>query len=339
VRIDDFNRPVQTLSGGQRQAVALGRVIRDDVRIVILDEPTAALGVAQTRQVLQLVRSTAARGHGVILITHDVQQVLEVADRVVVLRLGRVIHDGPSTELDAIRLLETDGGHGDHGAEGGNLSGAELLLGVDIGTASSKASWRPPPASWSPRPRGRTGSRCPGPAGPSTTPRRSGGGTWRRSAASCWSTTGPAGYAASVSAASARCCSPADADAQPLRPAILYGIDSRAEREIAELERELGAAAIPRSRRLAADHAGDRAEAAVAPPARAEVWGRTRKMLMASSFAVASGPTSTSSTITRRASATPVMTSTAGLDRRVGRRDRPGWRCRGCSGRARWPGS
>jgi ABC-type sugar transport system ATPase subunit len=106
VRIDDFNRPVQTLSGGQRQAVALGRVIRDDVRIVILDEPTAALGVAQTRQVLQLVRSTAARGHGVILITHDVQQVLEVADRVVVLRLGRVVHDGPAAELDAIRLLE-----------------------------------------------------------------------------------------------------------------------------------------------------------------------------------------------------------------------------------------
>jgi ribose/xylose/arabinose/galactoside ABC-type transport system permease subunit/ABC-type branched-subunit amino acid transport system ATPase component len=105
-RIDDLNRPVQSLSGGQRQAVALSRVIRDDVRIVILDEPTAALGVAQTEQVLQLVRGTAARGHGVILITHDVQQVLEVADRVVVLRLGRVIHDGPTTELDAIRLLE-----------------------------------------------------------------------------------------------------------------------------------------------------------------------------------------------------------------------------------------
>ena len=105
-RIDDLNRPVQSLSGGQRQAVALSRVIRDDVRIVILDEPTAALGVAQTEQVLQLVRGTAARGHGVVLITHDVQQVLEVADRVVVLRLGRVIHDGPAAELDAIRLLE-----------------------------------------------------------------------------------------------------------------------------------------------------------------------------------------------------------------------------------------
>lgn len=106
VRIEDFNRPVQTLSGGQRQAVAIGRVIRDDVRIVVLDEPTAALGVAQTRQVLDLVRGTAARGHGVILITHDVQQVLEVADRVVVLRLGRVIHDGAAADLDAIRLLE-----------------------------------------------------------------------------------------------------------------------------------------------------------------------------------------------------------------------------------------
>jgi ABC-type sugar transport system ATPase subunit len=105
-RVSDLNRPVESLSGGQRQAVALSRVLRDDVRVVILDEPTAALGVAQTRQVLRLVRGTAARGHGVILITHDVQQVLEVADRVVVLRLGRVIHDGPAAELDALRLLD-----------------------------------------------------------------------------------------------------------------------------------------------------------------------------------------------------------------------------------------
>jgi ribose/xylose/arabinose/galactoside ABC-type transport system permease subunit/ABC-type branched-subunit amino acid transport system ATPase component len=105
VRVADVNRPVAGLSGGQRQAVAIARVLRDDVRVVILDEPTAALGVTQTRQVLDLVRNTAARGHGVILITHDVQQVFEIADRVVVLRLGRIIHDGPVAELDALGLL------------------------------------------------------------------------------------------------------------------------------------------------------------------------------------------------------------------------------------------
>jgi ribose/xylose/arabinose/galactoside ABC-type transport system permease subunit/ABC-type branched-subunit amino acid transport system ATPase component len=105
VRVADVNRPVAGLSGGQRQAVAIARVLRDDVRVVILDEPTAALGVTQTRQVLELVRNAAARGHGVILITHDVQQVFEIADRVVVLRLGRVIHDGPVAALDPLGLL------------------------------------------------------------------------------------------------------------------------------------------------------------------------------------------------------------------------------------------
>src|SRR5215207_2348394 len=77
------------LSGGQRQSVAIARSLLGDPRIVILDEPTAALGVAQTRQVLDLVARLRERGLGVILISHNIIDIFEVADRVVVLRLGR----------------------------------------------------------------------------------------------------------------------------------------------------------------------------------------------------------------------------------------------------------
>ena len=105
VTIADFNRPVERLSGGQRQSVAISRVLHDEVRIVILDEPTAALGVTQTAEVLRLVRGVADAGHGVVLISHDVEDVFEVADRVVVLQLGRVIFDGRIAGLDRLELL------------------------------------------------------------------------------------------------------------------------------------------------------------------------------------------------------------------------------------------
>jgi simple sugar transport system ATP-binding protein len=81
--------PVGTLSGGQRQSVAVARAVAWPSRIVMLDEPTAALGVAQTASVLDLVRRVRDDGRAVVLITHNMQQVLEVADRVEVLRLGR----------------------------------------------------------------------------------------------------------------------------------------------------------------------------------------------------------------------------------------------------------
>jgi len=105
VTVSDFNRPVERLSGGQRQSVAISRVLHGDVRIVILDEPTAALGVKQTAEVLRLVRSVADAGHGVVLISHDVEDIFEVADRVVVLQLGRVIFDGRIADLDRLELL------------------------------------------------------------------------------------------------------------------------------------------------------------------------------------------------------------------------------------------
>jgi D-xylose transport system ATP-binding protein len=80
---------VGALSGGQRQSVAIARSLLGDPKIVILDEPTAALGVAQTEQVLALVKRLRERGLGVILISHNIADIFEVSDRIIVLRLGR----------------------------------------------------------------------------------------------------------------------------------------------------------------------------------------------------------------------------------------------------------
>jgi D-xylose transport system ATP-binding protein len=80
---------VAGLSGGQRQAVAVAKSVMWNSKLVILDEPTAALGVAQTRQVLDLVRRLAERGLGVVIISHNLHDIFEVADRITVLRLGQ----------------------------------------------------------------------------------------------------------------------------------------------------------------------------------------------------------------------------------------------------------
>ena len=87
--IQDVRTPVGLLSGGQRQSVAIARSLLGEPRIVILDEPTAALGVAQTAEVLSLVERLRERGFGVILISHNLPDIFAVADRIVVLRLGR----------------------------------------------------------------------------------------------------------------------------------------------------------------------------------------------------------------------------------------------------------
>ena len=89
VRIPSVRIPVAGLSGGQRQSVAIARSLLGEPKIVILDEPTAALGVAQTAEVLNLVERLRERGLGVILISHNLADVRAVSDRVVVLRLGR----------------------------------------------------------------------------------------------------------------------------------------------------------------------------------------------------------------------------------------------------------
>jgi len=87
--IGSIRQPVVSLSGGQRQSVAVARAVMWNSRVVILDEPTAALGVAQTRQVLDLVTRLAQQGLAVVLISHNLHDVFEVATRIAVLRLGK----------------------------------------------------------------------------------------------------------------------------------------------------------------------------------------------------------------------------------------------------------
>ena len=85
------DRKVGSLSGGQRQTIAIARSLIGQPKVVLLDEPTAALGVAQKVEVLKLIRRLADRGIGVVVISHNISEVLEVSDRVVVLRLGKVV--------------------------------------------------------------------------------------------------------------------------------------------------------------------------------------------------------------------------------------------------------
>jgi D-xylose transport system ATP-binding protein len=87
--IRSVRQPVATLSGGQRQSVAVARAVLWNNRVVFLDEPTAALGVAQTRQVLDLVKRLGHQGLAVVIVSHNLTDVFEVADRITVLRLGR----------------------------------------------------------------------------------------------------------------------------------------------------------------------------------------------------------------------------------------------------------
>jgi D-xylose transport system ATP-binding protein len=93
VTIVDLRAEVGTLSGGQRQQVAIARSLLGDPKVVLLDEPTAALGVRQTAQVLALIKRLREEGHGVLVISHNLADVFEVADRVFVLRLGRKAGD------------------------------------------------------------------------------------------------------------------------------------------------------------------------------------------------------------------------------------------------------
>jgi simple sugar transport system ATP-binding protein len=93
IAIADMDRPVNALSGGQRQGVAIARALRWNAQIVIMDEPTAALGVKETRQVLGLVHELKAQGITVILISHNMRDVVEVAERALILSGGRLVRD------------------------------------------------------------------------------------------------------------------------------------------------------------------------------------------------------------------------------------------------------
>ena len=108
--IRSIRQPVGSLSGGQRQAVAVARAVMSDAKLVIMDEPTAALGVSQTAMVLSLIKRLAASGIAVIVISHNLVDVFEVADRLAVLYLGRLVASGAASEFDrqsAVEIMTT----------------------------------------------------------------------------------------------------------------------------------------------------------------------------------------------------------------------------------------
>lgn len=104
--IRSVRQRVAGLSGGQRQSVAVAKAVMWNSRLVILDEPTAALGVAQTRQVLDLVRRLAQQGLAVILISHNLHDIFEVADRIVVLRLGQAVAEFDAKSTTQQQIVE-----------------------------------------------------------------------------------------------------------------------------------------------------------------------------------------------------------------------------------------
>jgi fructose transport system ATP-binding protein len=106
--IQNINQAVETLSGGQRQGVAVARAAAFGSKVVILDEPTAALGVKESRRVLELIRDVRSRGIPIILISHNMPHVFEVADRIHIHRLGRrlcVIKPSDYTMSDAVAFM------------------------------------------------------------------------------------------------------------------------------------------------------------------------------------------------------------------------------------------
>ncbi|MCW3035391.1 MAG: Sugar transporter ATP-binding protein [Actinobacteria bacterium] len=104
--VRSIRQPVASLSGGQRQSVAVARAVMWNSKLVIMDEPTAALGVAQTRMVLDLIRRLADKGLAVLVISHNLVDVFEVADRLAVLYLGRMVAQGQATDFDRQSVVE-----------------------------------------------------------------------------------------------------------------------------------------------------------------------------------------------------------------------------------------
>jgi len=106
VTVRSVRQPVGSLSGGQRQAVAVARAVLREAKLVILDEPTAALGVTQTRVVLDLIRRLRDQGIAVLVISHNLNDVQAVADRVAVLRLGHMVAVGPLAQYDSQSIVD-----------------------------------------------------------------------------------------------------------------------------------------------------------------------------------------------------------------------------------------
>jgi ABC-type sugar transport system ATPase subunit len=104
--VRNIRQPVGSLSGGQRQAVAVAKAVMLDAKMVIMDEPTAALGVSQTELVLDLIGRLAKRGIAVLVVSHNLTDVFRVADRIAVLYLGRLVSAGPASNYDTASTVD-----------------------------------------------------------------------------------------------------------------------------------------------------------------------------------------------------------------------------------------
>ncbi|HEY2055292.1 MAG TPA: ATP-binding cassette domain-containing protein [Solirubrobacterales bacterium] len=133
VTIPSLRSEVGTLSGGQRQQVAVARSLLGEPKVVMLDEPTAALGVPQTKQVLALIKRLRERNLGVVVISHNLADVFEVADRIFVLRLGRPAGDFSSTEVTEEHIVAAITGLG-------NNAGARAEVAQDNAEAADSAT-------------------------------------------------------------------------------------------------------------------------------------------------------------------------------------------------------
>ena len=105
VSLPDVEVDIASLSGGQRQAVAIARAVRWAKGVLLMDEPTAALGVRQTEIVTDVIRAAANEGLAVLVISHDMPHMLKTADRIAVLRHGRVVSDRPAAEMDITKIV------------------------------------------------------------------------------------------------------------------------------------------------------------------------------------------------------------------------------------------
>jgi ABC-type sugar transport system ATPase subunit len=103
--VRNIRQPVGSLSGGQRQAIAVAKAVMLDAKLVIMDEPTAALGVSQTTLVLDLIKQLASQGIAILVISHNLTDVFRVADRLAVLHLGRLVTAGPAANYDTSTIV------------------------------------------------------------------------------------------------------------------------------------------------------------------------------------------------------------------------------------------
>jgi ABC-type sugar transport system ATPase subunit len=124
--VRSVRQPVASLSGGQRQSVAVAKAVMSKAKLVIMDEPTAALGVSQTRLVLELITRLAGQGVGVLVVSHNLNDVFAVADRLAILHLGRMVATGPTTRFDRTTVVDyMTTGASERSAPGGNHDSAQ----------------------------------------------------------------------------------------------------------------------------------------------------------------------------------------------------------------------